>query len=104
MSLVTEAKLSLEDLAIILTSIRVNVERVEKEKKKCRSTIDKANWQSTIDDYTKSYDKVNVSMDDLKKCIDDHKAVFTKLTLQQKLIEMGLNIDDLKIALGLAEK
>ena len=69
MSLVTEAKLSLEDLAIILTSIRVNVERVEKEKKKCRSTIDKANWQSTIDDYTKSYDKVNVLMTAVKERI-----------------------------------
>ena len=69
MSLVTEAKLSLEDLAIILSSIRVNVERVEKEKKRSRSTIDKANWQSTIDDYTKSYNKVNVLMTSVKERI-----------------------------------
>ena len=64
-----EPNLSLQDLAVILCSIRVNVERVEKEKKKSRSTIDKRIWQSTIDEYTKSYDKIKVLEKSMEKRI-----------------------------------
>jgi len=35
-------------------------------------------------------------MDDLQKCIDNHNAIFPKPTLEEKLMSMGLDIDDLK--------
>jgi hypothetical protein len=59
--------LNLRDLSFIFSSIRVNLERIEKEKKKSRSKSDKLSWQYTIDEYTKVLNKVEVLEKSLEK-------------------------------------
>jgi len=60
-------KLSLEDLSVILQSILLNVERVENNKKKTRSHIDKRRLQKVINDYTLLYFKIK----DLQESVED---------------------------------
>jgi len=43
----------------------------------------------------------SATYEELQVVIDNHIAVFTKLTLAEKLASVGLNLDDLKEALGL---
>ncbi len=84
---------------MIKVTKKINLEQLDKELK--------ANGLNA--DFNKSGEVIAISLaenstiteEELTAGIDNHVAVFAQPTLEEKLASVGLNVDDLKAALGL---
>jgi hypothetical protein len=81
---------------MIKTTKKINLGQLSKELNNAALNMAEKDGESFVESCDQTITQVQ-----LEKAIDNHIAVFEEASVEQKLASVGLNLDDLKAALGL---